>query len=166
LPTSNRFAVLADLNDSIQEEGTKESRKILIMGNSHIRNIKTRYFINDCLVNKIMAFVTFLKCSVECDILKVFSFRVLMASVTLLFDALISSTFLDKEWITLVSDDWDRCVQETFDKPSLDTTQKECDHPKTLEIVNIIEQSIVTALTTMLCIVSLHCLFHFLTLGF
>jgi hypothetical protein len=43
---------------------------------------------------------------------------------------------------------WDRCVQETFDKPSLDTTQKECDHPKTLEIVNIIEQSIVTALTT------------------
>jgi hypothetical protein len=56
LPTSNRFAVLADLNDSIQEEGTKESRKILIMGNSHIRNIKTRYFINDCLVNKIMAF--------------------------------------------------------------------------------------------------------------
>lgn len=26
------------------------------MGNSHIRNIKTRYFINDCLVNKIMAF--------------------------------------------------------------------------------------------------------------
>lgn len=45
LPTSNRFAVLADLNDSIQEEGTKESRKILIMGNSHIRNIKTRYFI-------------------------------------------------------------------------------------------------------------------------
>ena len=56
LPTSNRFAVLADLNDSIQEESTKESRKILIMGNSHIRNIKTRYFINDCLVNKIMAF--------------------------------------------------------------------------------------------------------------
>ena len=36
---------------------------------------------------------------------------------------------------------WDPCVQETFDKPSLDTTQKECDHPKTLEIV-------VTALTT------------------
>jgi hypothetical protein len=56
LPTSTRFAVLADLNDSIQEEGTKESRKILIMGHSHIRNIKTRYFINDCLVNKIMAF--------------------------------------------------------------------------------------------------------------
>ena len=26
------------------------------MGNSHIRNIKTRYFINDCLVNKIMVF--------------------------------------------------------------------------------------------------------------
>jgi hypothetical protein len=47
---------LADLNDSIQEEGTKESRKILIMGNSHIRNIKTRYFINECLVNKIMVF--------------------------------------------------------------------------------------------------------------
>ena len=43
---------------------------------------------------------------------------------------------------------WDPCVQETFDKPSLDTTQKECDHPKTLEIVNRIEQSIVTALTT------------------
>jgi hypothetical protein len=40
------------------------------------------------------------------------------------------------------------CVQETFDKPSLDTTQKECDHPKTLEIVNRIVQSIVTALTT------------------
>ena len=43
---------------------------------------------------------------------------------------------------------WDPCVQETFDKPSSDTTQKECDHSKTLEIVNRIEQSIVTALTT------------------
>ena len=43
---------------------------------------------------------------------------------------------------------WEPCVQETFDKPSSDTTQKECDHSKTLEIVNRIEQSIVTALTT------------------
>jgi len=58
IPTSNRFDPLADRDDKEFESRTesKLSKKVLIVGNSHVKNIKTNNFLFDCITHKYTAF--------------------------------------------------------------------------------------------------------------
>ncbi|CAC5403554.1 unnamed protein product [Mytilus coruscus] len=58
IKTQNRFSILVDQILSKDTEGSKheQRKKVLIVGNSHVRNVRTEHFLQNCIVHKFVAY--------------------------------------------------------------------------------------------------------------